>query len=147
MTRPQAIATARRMVEGGWAIEHVRRYLAGHGHRVSWSQVKDWVDPEYRERRLERERERQRKLWRDRHGVRPENYRVFSRAEYDALLLALRLEDGLSFSAIAAVSRRILGQDVTVDVIRQRLYALGVEKNPNKVRAAERGNALRSAAA
>lgn len=149
MTNMEAMQTARRMYEGGWKIEQIRRYLNRHGVKCSWVRVKVWVDEEYAEERRERERDRARRKWRADHNVKSfivldaQAREILSRELgtppppdfTPELLLTLRVEDGLQYSAIAAVAKRFYGIDMTVDQIRYRLCALGAPKNPNKTRA------------
>ena len=132
MTRPQAMETARRMYPE-WSIPEIRRYLAEREVRVAWEQVKRWVDPEYDAARRERENRRRREAWRRKHNTAPHNYR--HHGDILNVLHSLRVEDGLTYSALAAVSRRLYGLKFTEYAIRAELLKRGVEKNPNKVRA------------
>ena len=158
MTRPQAIATARRMYANGegWTNKEIRDYLTSHGHDVHYTTIRAWVDEDYAKERNRQRRERMRRFSRDKRGT-----TQFLVLDADArrrlgldvpheppaeltpeLLLALRLEDGLPYSAIAKVARRFFGErDATEDKVRFRLYELGAPKNPNKARAHERGAA------
>lgn len=127
MTRPQAVQTAQELWadgKGGWTITDIRDYLANEGQDVSWPTVKSWVNQEWWDRRLEGKRQA-------RHvDATPE------------LLLALRLEDGLTYTAIAKVAKRFLGVDMTAKQARYQLTLLGAPKNPAKARAAREQNNL-----
>jgi hypothetical protein len=153
MTRIQAITTARQMWDNGnsgWTVGAIRRDLANHGHPVSWSRVKCWVDEDYATEYRERDRIRSRVRDRDKYGA-----TRFLVLDNDArrrlgldvvaeppskltpdLLLALRVEDGLPYRSIAAVARRFFGEDLTPEGWRYRLHELGAPKNPNKARLA-----------
>ena len=145
LTRPQAIETARRMHTAGWQITEIRAYLTKRGHRASWTQIKTWVDDEYRQRRLEAERVRMREKWRQRNNVTPDQYRVRDEddpIDWDGLWLALRVEDGHSYEAIAKISRRFFGRDdVSAARVAYRLHQLGVAKNERKAQAARKRRA------
>ena len=117
LSRTEAIATARRMHDAGWAINTIRRYLADRGQNVSWVYVKCWVDDEYRERYRAKERRRQRQEYRRRHGVRPAALKVITPVEKFDRLRELR-EAGLSQSDTAKVLRLDFGDDVTEHMVR-----------------------------
>jgi hypothetical protein len=126
MTRPQAMRTAREMYDDGhgWTITEIRRYLLQQGFEVSRYAVHGWVDQEWWAGELERKR-RVREV---RRGEAP-------KAVTPELLRALRLDDELSYSAIAKVVSRFYGESMTEDQARYRLYELGAPKNSNKSRA------------
>jgi hypothetical protein len=150
MTRPQAIMTAQQLWangDGGWTVEAIRRYLIAQGQRsLSWSKVKCWVDEEYAAEYRRKDADRQRRLHRDRSGT--TRFLILDADARERLgldvpptatpevLLALRLEDGLTYGAIAKVAARFLGLQMTEDEARHRLNALGAPKNPNKARRA-----------
>lgn len=164
MTRMEAITTARTMYAGGWKIDQIRIYLRKHGVKTSWARVKMWVDDEYAERYRRRERDRSRRRNREINGVK--SFRVLDQQARETLvrelavpataataeltpdlLIALRLEDGLTYPTIAKVVRRFFGENVTENQVRLQLAKLGAPKNPNKARAARTQNARRKAAA
>lgn len=163
MTRPQAMATARRMAEGEWQVKQIQAYLGSRGHAVSWDTVKGWSDPEWAERRRKAKRDSKRAWWREHHGS--GGFRVLDAdarrrlAERLAtplptatpamsvdLMLALRVDDGLSYVAIAKVADRIYGQKLSAWQVRDRLNQQGVPKNPAKVRSAQKLNTAKAAA-
>lgn len=165
LTRPQAVELARRMWGDGesWTFTEIRDYLATRGHPVHATTVRTWVDDEYARNRNDERRESNRRHNREKRGSRaflildddakqrlglhqgPKPSPLASEATPD-VLLALRVEDKLTYPAIAAVARRFLGQDLSAEQVRYRLYELGVEKNPNKVRIALADNPMRRAA-
>ncbi len=126
----RTVARARKLAEAGWTAGEISRLLTQElrlSTPISVTTIRCWVEPGYRE---------QHKEW-QRRCMAGE-----TRSETPDILLALRVDDGLSYSAIAAVARRFLGVDLSEDQVRLRLYELGVQKNPNKARA----NTMRSAA-
>lgn len=152
MTRPQAVWTARQMYESGWRILQIRDYLASRGQTAHRSTIKRWVDPEYAELYNRTHAADERRRWRDKHGT-----RAFIVLDDDArarladelatpvklvmteeLMLALRVEDGLSYTAIGKVAGRIFGTPMSGERVRYRLAKHGVPKNPAKVRNAAR---------
>ena len=158
MTRPQAILTAREMWDNGdgWSIPEIKRYLADRGQTATVTTIKMWVDDAYCQERRAALRERHRLWARGKRGS--VSFKVL---DADALkrmgdllnapaapafeatpkmLLALRVEDGLTYSAISKVAKRFLGLDMTPQQARYRLNVLGAPKNPNKARAAREQN-------
>jgi transposase len=130
------MALARQMYANGdgWSIKEIRAYLAERGHDVVWETVKAWADPAWAERRRLAHRAARRRWWRERHRARTfrvldEHAREQVRATPD-LLLALRLEDGLSYAAIAKIINRFTGLDLTATQVRRQLHQLGVAKHP-----------------
>lgn len=145
LTRPQAIEVARRMWANGqaWTLSDISRYLTKRGVKVSRQTVRGWVNEDYR--RLDLERNRSRK--REQRGTQyfrivdddaKKRMSLMPSALTPDVMLAMRVEDGLSYMAIAAVARRFFGQDMSEYQVRARLYELGVSKNPKRVIAAER---------
>lgn len=141
ITRPQAVETARRLWDngnGGWTIREIRDYIAERGQPVTGVTVKVWVDPEYGRKRsegLKAAKRRWHHATKARSKLTPE------------LLLALRVEDGLSYGAIAAIARRFFGVEMSEGQARYRLELLGAPKNPNKSRAVAAQHQQRRAAA
>lgn len=141
MTRAQAMATARRMSEGGdWQQVQIRAYLASRGQPVSRSTLKAWIDPDFAARRRESDKLRKRSAWRERNG------RYGCKVLDVDLLLALRVNDGLSYAAISKVAARIYGEKLSADQVRDRLIRRGVPKNPAKVRSARKLNERKATA-
>jgi hypothetical protein len=134
MTRTQAMAIAKRMYEGEWKIDQIRRYLATRGVSVAWSTVKVWVDPGYRDEQLRRNRVRARNAWRQRNNVQLARHTACDPEECEQTLLTLRREDKVQYTALAVIARRFYGIDLSPEQVRHRLYELGAEKNPNKAR-------------
>jgi hypothetical protein len=131
LTRPQAVQLARRLWDNGnsgWTIREIRDYIAKRGHDVHGVTIHVWVDPEYGRQRAESLKASKKRLYHAKKNRQPS-------ALTPELLLALRVEDGLAYTAIAAVARRFFGEDMTEDQVRHRLYGLGAPKNPNKSRA------------
>lgn len=131
MSRIQAAATAERMYPE-WKVDQIRVYLAARGVNVSWSTVKIWADADYREERLRRERVRTRNAWRERHNIPSSRFRAVDVDECEQILLALRVEDGVQYSALSVIARRFYGFEMTPEHIRYRLCMLGATTNPNK---------------
>lgn len=169
LTRPQAVQIAREMWDDGdgWKIFEIRAYLADRGVNVSRETVRAWADPEWWEQRRKRMAEIKRRHDRDARGtlsfkVIDEDAMQRFRAAASAaplaspvaeatpdLLLALRLEDGLTYGAIAKVATRLLGEPMTEQQARYRLIKLGAPKNENKAaatRAQVRRQQMRAAA-
>lgn len=151
MTRPQAVNLARQLWadgDGGWTVAEIRDYLARHGHKVVLETVRRWVDPKWAAEFYRSRNETRRRWDRERRGT--TEFRVLdddARRRLgldvpveppskltDELLLALRVEDRLTYTAIAAVARRFFGEELDEDGWRRRLYGLGAPKNPNKSR-------------
>jgi len=123
------VARARQLVNAGWTAGETRRLIAeefGLARLPSVTTIRSWTEPGYRE--LHRQ-------WQLKCAAKPKpvSPTVPSRLTPD-VLLALRVEDKLTYGAIAAVVRRFFGEEMTEDQARFRLYELGVEKNPNKTR-------------
>lgn len=89
-----------------------------------------WTDPKWAEQDRQTTIERGRRYRRAR-GVRDRQTRQIAT---DADLLALRLEDGLSYPAIEKVVRRFFSSPMSEEQIRAKLHELGVEKNHAKAR-------------
>lgn len=101
MTRPQAVATAQRMRDGGWTAAQIRDYLAQRGHDVTIGTVRRWADPEQARKHREDSRARSHRLRAAARGGRMG--REGQSAEFrDQRLRALR-DAGLSMNAIAKV--------------------------------------------
>lgn len=117
---------ARELVEGGWSTGETARRLALEfdlPQPPARTTIRRWTEPGYAELH---------KRWQEkcvRGEVRP------GRELTDDLLLALRVEDDLTYSAIAKVARRFYSVDLDPERLRHRLYQLGAPKNENKVQA------------
>ena len=120
------VRRAQELCDAGWTYPQAARVLAKEFDldRVpSTTTLRCWLEPGYRERH----RSWQRKCY----SGEPSTDVVTP-----ALLRALRVEDGLSYMAITKVLARFCGEDLSEFQVRSRLYEIGIEKNPNKVRAA-----------
>ena len=164
LTRPQAVQLARKMwADGndGWSVTEIRDYLATRGHDVTRITVKTWVDPEWGRQRNEGLRASKRRCDRNRRGT--QTFRILDNDAQARLhelvgaggplgapefspefLLALRIEDGHTYEAIAKIARRFFGVEWTADQLRFELYKLGAPKNPAKVQSALKGHRDRS---
>lgn len=114
----RVVQRARELARAGWTAGAIRRILAREfalPRPPSDNTIRAWTEG-YRQQRDQRDQRR------------PEPEPTAD------LLLALRLEDGLSHTAIAAVIRRFFGQPFTESQVRYRLDALGAPKNHNKAR-------------
>ena len=124
----RTVSRARELAAAGWTPVPIGRLLAKEfalSSPPSANTIRCWIDPGYRDYHAELNR---RAMRRRRSG----SAQV---SEPPDVLLALRLEDGLTYPTIAKVARRFLGLELTEYQVRDRLQALGVPKNPNKTRA------------
>lgn len=117
LSRPQAIATARRMHAGEWNVDQIRRYLNDRGVTANWRTVKAWIDPEYHERVRAAERKRMRERYRRINGVRHGALRVITDVEKMARLTQLRAA-GLSQSGTAIVLSLDFDDEITEHQVR-----------------------------
>lgn len=134
------VLRARELREVGWSPRQIRLMIAdefGLDRPPSKTTIRQWTEPGF----VETERKQRAAAYARHHGSgKPGRFLT------DAVLLALREEDELTYPSIAAVVRRFFGVEMTGEQVRGRLYALGVEKNPNKVRAMREHNLRRAAA-
>jgi len=130
----RVVARAKELVEAGWTTGETRKLLAQEfslARLPSATTIRSWTEPGYRE--LHR-------TWQ----LKCSQNRVAAPAPPPSaltpdLLLSLRVEDGLSYSAIAAVVRRFFGEDLTENQVRYRLTErLGAPKNAAKAAAMKR---------
>lgn len=128
----RTVARARELAAAGWYPTGISRILAREfdlERPPSTNTIRCWLDPGFREYHIRlNSRARERREGRSSDGL-PKPSRLTPQ-----LLLALRVEDGLTYGAIAAVARRFCGEEMTEDECRYRLYELGAPKNPNKAR-------------
>lgn len=97
MTRPEAMAAARKMYgtgHNGWTYASIRAYLASRGVNVGWATVKRWANPAVAEKDRRETASRQRKIYRDRHGI--TTPRVL---DEDGLLRRMRALEGAGLPA------------------------------------------------
>lgn len=119
---------ARRLADDGWTATAIsRRLKAEFGQGPSRDTVRAWVDPDAAERMRTSNVASKRRA-----RLRQPKPRSF----IDETMLRLRLEDELTYPVIAKVLRRFYAINMDAEKVRFRLYELGVEKNPNKARAA-----------
>ena len=119
MTRPEAIATARRMRAAGWSLQSIRTYLTGRGVVVKTNEtILRWTDEQYAERIRRIKRDRERARWRARNPG-------FAQRHFDEQEKLRRLFDlsgaGLKPPAIAKVVRLDLGDQLTATQVRRAL--------------------------
>lgn len=114
----KTVSRARELAQYGWSPSEI----VGQLHRElgvcpAVTTVRCWVEPGFAEYRNKHYRSRTK---------RP--------TVSDDLLLALRVEDGLSYPSMRLVLKRFCGVDFKEYTLRQKLYELGVEKNEKKAR-------------
>jgi transposase len=137
------VRRAKELVEAGWTTGETARRLAVEFDLdpvPATTTIRRWTEPGY----WELHKSWQEKAQRRARGQEP---RALRGPLSDDLLMALRVEDELTYSSIAKVARRFFGVDVDPDQLRHRLYELGAPKNPAKSRAVSRSNAERRLAA
>lgn len=127
------ITRARQLAAGGWTEREIQRLLAEEfGVRPAINSIRYWTDEKFRQQELKR-RDRHRR--RDRAAARGETPSPFMAPKLgltDEALLALRLEDEMTYPTIVKVVRRFYGQEINETALRRHLNALGAPKNPNK---------------
>lgn len=138
------VREARLLANGGWTVTEIRhRIERQHGRMPAETTVQAWIKPGVAERR-----QRQSAISRNRHRIAEDSGKPGPKAARfpseltDDVLLAMRVDDGLSLNALAAVIARFYGVRLTVGQIRTRLDKLGAPRNENKARRAV-GNAGR----
>jgi hypothetical protein len=131
------MARARELVEAGWTAGETRRLIAqefGLDRLPSVTTIRSWTEPGYRELHRQWQLKCTGKLVCPPSALTPD------------VLLALRVDDGHSYSSIAAIARRFFGEEMTANQARYRLRELGAPRNANKVRATRRQHKLRAVA-
>lgn len=133
----QVAARARELRRAGMTPTEVQAQLGRElGKPPALNSIQCWTDPDAEERIRERDRAAKRRA---RAG------KAHTSAFIDRSMLTLRLDDGLSYTAIAKVMRRFYNVDLDAEQVRHRLYKAGAPKNPEKVRGAS-ARSQRSAA-
>jgi hypothetical protein len=123
------ITRVRQLFAGGWSEREIQRLIVEEfGVRPAINSIRYWTDEKFRRQELRRRRQAGR-------GESPSPFRGPLSELTDGTLLALRIEDGLTYPTIAKVVRRFYGEDIRPDALRHHLNALGVPKNPKKSRA------------
>lgn len=122
------LARARKLAEGEWQPVEIRQRLVREfGVAPSLTTIRVWTDDRYAAERRTVQAAAKRRESARRRGV---DFRELS----DDVLLALRVEDGLTYPAISNVVRRFYAVDIDPEDMRRRLHELGAPKNPNKAR-------------
>lgn len=116
---PKVQEYARRLHGEGLTLKEVRAHLAARGYHPGREAVRIWIDPEYRQTRMEKQRENQRRQLR-RRGVPPAKGKE-RLGEYRFKRIEKLREEGMPFKWIALILRLDHDVDLSPDQVRYML--------------------------
>lgn len=138
------VRRAKELVEAGWTSGQTARRLAVEFELPkppATTTIRRWTEPGYVE--LHRSwQEKCKRRAQEGPARAPDPFELT-----DDLLLALRVEDELTYTAISKIAKRFYAVDLDPDHLRLRMNSLGAPKNPNKARATAAQNKRKRAAA